>query len=313
MTGKTKALGRGLDALFGDMQTPVLTTRRQPASENPSEKQPPAAAPENAVLYLDIDEIKPNGMQPRQTFDAETIEELAASIETYGVIQPILVKKTDLGYELIAGERRWRAARKAGLREIPSIVKNVTSEENALIALIENMQREDLNPLEEAGAYRTIIGKYRMTQEALSRAVGKSRSHIANTLRLLKFPEEILEYLRTGALSQGHANALGAVRDEATQQKIAERIVRNGLSVREAERICADAAHGREKQKRRPRRDAAKSEDIRRVEEELTSLVGTKVVIKGTRATGSVELQYFEEDGLDEIVEFLRAAGKSRG
>jgi len=313
MTGKKRALGRGLDALFGDAEAFVPASAPASAATAAPAATPKAApqAPENAVLYVGIDEIRPNAMQPRQTFDDEAIDELATSIETYGVIQPVLLKKTELGFELIAGERRWRAARRAGLKAVPALLREVTGEENALIAIIENMQRKDLNPIEEAGAYRNVIDEYGLTQEALARATGKSRSHIANTLRLLKFQDEILEYLRTGVLTLGHANALGAVRDRESQVKFAHRIVKNGLTVREAEKICAESAQTASKPKK-PRRNVRKTEDIRRVEEELTSLLGTKVVISGDEESGSVELRYFQRTGLDEIVEFLREAGMDR-
>jgi len=315
MAGKKKALGRGLGALFEDIETaaPVKEKAAGKAAGRPTAAKPES---ENAVLYIDIDDIRPNEMQPRQAFEPETIDELAASIETYGVIQPVLLRKTKLGYELIAGERRWRAARKAGLRKIPAILREVTEEENALIAIIENMQREDLNPLEEASAFRAVIGQYGMTQEALSRAVGKSRPHIANTLRILKLPPEIQEYLRSGLLSLGHANALGAVRDPQAQIRLAGRAAANTLSVRETEKLCvmeAEASGGAKAKKKTPRKDARKTAEIRRVEEELTSLLGTKVVISGDRESGSVELRYYGPDDLDGIVEFLRNAGERRG
>ena len=341
MAEKKKALGRGLDALFGEIEIAVPAragaggeTPRNPAERNQpktinntdsaagayrkgqDEQAPAAADPENAVLYIDIDDIRPNEMQPRQAFEPESIDDLAASIEAYGVIQPVLLRRTKLGYELIAGERRWRAARKAGLRKIPAILREVTEEENALIAIIENMQREDLNPLEEASAFRAVIEQYGMTQEALSRAVGKSRPHIANTLRLLKLPPEIQEYLRSGALTLGHANALGAVRDSAAQIRLAGRAAANALSVRETERLCAaasDASGGAKARRKAPRKDAGKTAEIRRVEEELTSLLGTKVVISGDRDSGCVELRYYGPDELDGIVEFLREAGEGRG
>ncbi|MDR1796066.1 MAG: ParB/RepB/Spo0J family partition protein [Clostridiales Family XIII bacterium] len=321
MTGKKKALGRGLDALFGDIEVAVPARGSGGKSQGGGAKAgkngggTASEEAENAVLYIDIDNIRPNEMQPRQSFEPEAIEALAASIETYGVIQPVLLKKTKLGYELIAGERRWRAARKAGLKEIPAILREVTGEENALIAIIENMQRENLNPIEEAGAYRMVLDKYDLTQEQVARAVGKSRSHVANTLRVLKFPEELLEYMRVGLLSLGHANAIGALRDPALQLSTAQRIVKNGLTVRESEKLCAQIAEergGNGKKKPSARKAARKGEEIRRVEEDLTSLVGTKVVISGDANSGSVELRYFERTGLDEIVEFLRKAGERR-
>ncbi|MDR3363536.1 MAG: ParB/RepB/Spo0J family partition protein [Clostridiales Family XIII bacterium] len=322
MAGKKQALGRGLNALFGEIETAVPAKKDigagaardggKNAGAKPKTKKPetgmPAAA-ENAVLYIDIDEIKPNSMQPRQSFDSAAIEELAASIETYGVIQPVILKQAKNGYELVAGERRWRAARKAGLRAVPAIVREVTSEENALIAIIENMQRENLNTVEEAMAFRTIIGKYGMTQEALAKAVGKSRPHIANTLRTLHMPPEIVDMLRTGALTLGHANALGAVKETDAQVKLAEKIAKDGLSVREAERLAAAQA---EKKAARAKPISSKTNEIRIVEQELTSTMGAKVVINGNGEKGSVELRYYDRQGLEEIIELLRSAGARR-
>jgi len=332
MSERKKALGRGLGALFGDdITTPVpitpparakTGTGKQAAASKTANttnvaKAKVAAEPasENAILYISIDDIRPNAAQPRKSFAPETIEELATSIKTYGVVQPVLVKKTKLGYELIAGERRLRAARKAGLKTVPAILKKVTKEENALLALIENMQREDLQPLDEAAAYKAVLEEYGMTQEALSKAIGKSRSHIANTLRLLKFPERVLVYLREGKLTLGHANALGAVKTQETLAKLAERIVRESLSVRDAERICSAAAQkeaGKPALRKKPRKDSRKSEEVRRVEEELTSLLGTKVVITGDKAGGAVELRYFDRAGLEDIIELLRKVAERK-
>ena len=295
MAGRKPALGRGLDSLFGDLELNV------PAKEGRVDNN--SAVPENAVLYIGIDDIKPNSMQPRQSFDPETIEELAASIEAYGVIQPVILAKAETGYELVAGERRWRAARKAGLKTIPAIIREVTNEENALIAIIENMQREDLNTIEEATAFKKVISKYGMTQEALAKIIGKSRPYIANTLRTLQLPPEIVEFLRQGELSLGHANAIGALKDSKKQVQLAEKIVKNGYSVREAERLAAQAAN---KKPANTKRKEAKTNDIRIIEQELTSSTGVRVVINGDGEKGSVELRYFDRQGLDEIIDLLR-------
>lgn len=246
MAGKKQALGRGLSALFGEIEVPVPAKNDADAPEEKGKQSKKTleidAETANSVLYIDIDEIKPNAMQPRQSFPAEAIEELADSISALGVIQPLILRKAAVGYEIVAGERRWRAARKAGLRKIPAIVRELSEEENALIAIVENMQREDLNTVEEAMAFKAILEKYGMTQEDLSKAVGKSRPHIANTLRALKLPPDVVEYLRTGELTLGHANALGAVKDHGKLIRIAEKIAKNGLSVREAERLAQEAA-----------------------------------------------------------------------
>ena len=306
MAGKKQALGRGLEALFGEMEVSMPVLEPADSLEDNTQKEEKGEAkatrPKNTVLYIDIDDIKPNSMQPRQNFDPESIEELAASIESYGIIQPVIVSVTELGYELVAGERRWRAARKAGLKTVPAIIREVTNEENALIAIIENMQREDLNTIEEANAYRRVIDKYKITQESLARAVGKSRPHVANTLRALDMPPEIVDMLRAGALSLGHANVLGAIKDIKQQCELAEKVVNKGLSVRETERLAA-FLDGKKPVKKK---QDTKVEEIRIIEQELTSSTGVKVIINGDGEKGNVELRYFDRQGLEEIIDLLR-------
>jgi len=299
MAGKKPALGRGLESLFGDMEISVPAIGSTASGKKDQDS-------ENAILYVDIDEIKPNSMQPRQSFNPESIEDLAASIESYGVIQPVILTKAANGYELVAGERRWRAARKAGLKTVPAIIRKLTNAENALIAIIENMQREDLNTIEEAAAFKAITGKYKMTQEELAKTIGKSRSYVANTIRTLSLPPEIVELLRTGKLTLGHANALGAVKDAGMQIRLAEKIAQNGSSVREAERLAGALMKKKPKETARP---GTKTNDIRIVEQELTSLIGVKVVINGDDEKGSVELRYSDREGLEEIIDLLRKAG----
>ena len=306
MAGKKQALGRGLDALFGDLSTPVPAfIGDQPGEKADKTEGALKNLKENAYYYIDIDEIKPNSMQPRQNFDPEAIDELAASIKSLGVLQPVILKKAKTGFELVSGERRWRAARKAGLKTVPAIVREVTNEENALIAVIENLQREDLNTIEEATAFKTIIGKYGMTQEDLAKAVGKSRPHIANTLRTLQMPPEIVEMLKNGELTLGHANALGAVKDKGKQVGLAVKIAKNGYSVRETERMAAVLA----KPAKPKKKQNEKTNDIRVIEQELTSATGVRVFINGGEDKGSVELRYFDRQGLDEIIDLLRKAG----
>ena len=287
MAEKKKRLGRGFEELFPDIE-PLVSDKGSTETG----------------LVIDIDDIKPNTMQPRKAFDPEKMEELTASIESHGVISPVILRKADEGYELVAGERRWRAARKAGLKKIPAIVCEVTDEESAKVALIENLQREDLNTVEEAAAYQVIIQKYKMTQEDLAKTVGKSRSHIANTLRALQMQEEIVDMLRKGELTLGHANALGAVKDAKEQLELAKKIGKKGLSVREAERLAALF----EKRPGKKNGPGAKTDEIRSVEQELTSATGIRVTIKGNGEKGSVELQYFDRQSLEEIIDLLRSA-----
>jgi len=302
MAGKSTGLGRGLDALFGDseIRVPAKTTK----AGGETGKNTSKTAEGNAYLYVDIDEIKPNKEQPRQVFDQDKLEGLAASIETSGVIQPLILTKAKTGYELVSGERRWRAARIAGLKKVPATVCEVTDEQKALFAIIENMQREDLNTIEEAAAYQAMIQNYGMTQEGLSKAVGKSRPHIANTLRTLGMPAEIIEFLRNGELTLGHANALGSIKDEKRQLVLARKIVKSGLSVREAERL----AGGADKKSVKTREKSANVVEILAVEQELTSATGIRVKIKGSDNKGRVELQYFDRQGLEEIIDLLRGA-----
>jgi ParB family chromosome partitioning protein len=303
---RKNGLGRGLDALFGEINVAVAAVP-EPKHEG---RNVDTGGTESSVLYIDIDAIKPNAMQPRQQFNEENIEGLAESIRLHGVIQPIMLRESGTGYELVAGERRWRAARKAGLREIPAIVRTLSSEENALFAIIENVQREDLNPLEEAGAFRKIMDVYGMTQENISRSVGKSRPYIANTLRLLKLPQEIREMITAGNLTSGHANALGGIKDSEKQLAVARQVVREGLSVREVELLAAKLS-GKQKEaaavKAKPRR---KNEEIRRVEEELTGLIGTRVTINSNGKNGVVEIHYYSRDELEGLIDDFRAMRK---
>ena len=311
MAGKKPALGRGLDSLFGDIETIVSVNKDgEPGAVtgNPADRGGNAPGTVNRPdIFVDIDEIKPNAMQPRQVFDPEKIDELAASIEAHGVIQPVLLRKAENGYELVTGERRWRAARKAGLKSIPAVIREVSDEENALFAIIENMQREDLNTIEEAAAYQGIIQRYGMTQEGLARAVGKSRPYIANTLRALSMQDEIVEMLRSEVLTLGHANALGSVKDAERQLELAKKIAKHGLSVREAERLAALA----EKNPVKRETKTVRSDEIRMVEQELTSVTGVRVKINGTSEKGNVELRYYDRQGLEEIIDLLRKAGTS--
>jgi ParB family chromosome partitioning protein len=301
MAEKKKALGRGIAALMGETAEsvparPIAAARTGDGAE----------ISENTIVYIDIDDIRPNRTQPRTHFDEGSIEELALSIGAHGILQPVILRKTDFGYELVAGERRWRAARKAGLRAVPSIVRSIGEEENALIALIENVQREDLNAAEEAVAFSAIIGSRGLTQEELAAAVGKSRSYIANTIRILKLPKKIVEYIREGMLTAGHANALGMLKNEEKQLEAAKIMVKKGLSVREAERLCSEDSRERRKPSRPKREDTRKSRDMLAVEEELTSSFGTRVVIVPEKRGGKIELHYYNRDGLEELIELLR-------
>ena len=302
-TQRKKALGKGLDALFGEINIPVSVDSAQ--QEGISQES-------GRIVYIDIDDIKPNSMQPRQDFNEESIQSLADSIRQHGVIQPLMLQKSSNGYELVAGERRWRAARTAGLKEVPSFVRELSQEENALFAIIENVQREDLNPMEEAIAFRNVMDTYGITQEGLSKSIGKSRPHIANTLRILKLPAPVQELLSHGQLTLGHANAIGGMADKQKQTEAAMQIVRESLSVREAEALTAKI-NGKEASGKKKAQSRKKSEDIRRVEEELTSLFGTRVTLGSNGKSGVIEIHYYSRDELDGLIDELRILKRQQG
>jgi ParB family chromosome partitioning protein len=320
-----RVLGRGLGALFEDISIippdngdghysddgEKLPRKKSARDGDRDENTGDGGASENIndlrrsdITYVPIDDIKPNSAQPRRYFEEESLEELASSIQKHGLIQPIMVKRGSAGYELVAGERRWRAARKAGLKEIPSIIRDVSAEENALFALIENIQREDLNPMEEARAYRSIMDDYEFTQEDVAKSVGKSRPYVANTLRLLKLPEKVREYISEGKLSAGHANAIGSVKEDEAKLRLAERIMREGLSVREAEELSRTIS-GRADKERKPKGNSEKDPEIKAIEEDLTTLFGTKVTIGKNTSRGTVDIHYYSRDELDGLIEEL--------
>ncbi|MDN5301123.1 MAG: ParB family transcriptional regulator, chromosome partitioning protein [Thermoanaerobacteraceae bacterium] len=252
------------------------------------------------VKDIKISEIRANKNQPRKKFDEEKIRELSDSIKEHGVLQPIIVRKKDGGYELVAGERRWRAAQKAGIEKIPAIIKDLSDADVMEIALIENLQREDLNPLEEAEAYKKLIDEFGMTQEELSKRVGKSRSQIANTVRLLNLDEEIKKLISEEKLTAGHARALLAIEDKKERLKIAKKISESNMSVRETEETVKIKTHEKKKNK---------NQEINPVfidiTEKLQRALGTRVKVKGTEKRGKIEIEYYSEDELERILETI--------
>lgn len=301
MAGTKKGgLGRGLDALFAD--TVPVTREVKPAepSDKSAKKTAEKAEPAEVVQYISIHDIKPNANQPRKVFDEEKIAELASSIKENGVIQPLIVRKKGKSYEIVAGERRWRASVKAELKEIPCIVRELDDEQNMLLAIIENMQREDLNPMEEAEGLNQMIAAYGLTQEQVSRSVGKSRPYISNSLRLLRLPEEIQTMISEGQLSAGHGRALVSIPDEERQILIARKIVKDDLSVRATEKLASEKAETRKRKARKP-----KDPDVARVEEDLKEALGTRVNIKRTGRKGKIEIEFFSRDELERLIEML--------
>ena len=293
---KKKGLGKGLDALFANTEINTKEITISNTVENV----------ENGISYININDIKPNEGQPRKTFDEEKIVELADSIQEHGLIQPIVLRKSGKGYEIVAGERRWRACRKAGLKEVPCIIKELNDEENMLIAIIENMQREDLNPIEEAEGLNQMIVTYGLTQAEVSKSVGKSRPYITNVLRLLKLPEEVRVMVSNGELSSGHARAIVGVSGKAAQIKIAEKIVKEGLSVRETEKLIKEADAPA---KRPAKRKAEKNADVKRVEEDLKAVLGTRVNLAQSGKKGKIEIEYYSREELERLIELLKTLG----
>lgn len=298
MAAKKKGLGRGLDALFAE-QAPVIEPVEKKKEEVTVEKKETVS--ENSIVYININDIKPNENQPRRVFDEEKISELANSIVEHGIIQPLVVRKHNNAYEIVAGERRWRASRKADLKEVPCIVRDFSDEENMLIAIIENMQREDLNPIEEAEGLNQMIKTYGLTQEEVSKSVGKSRPYITNALRLLKLPDEIQALVSEGKITTGHARAIINVENKKIQAEICSKIIIEGLSVRKVEELVAKLGEP----KKQPAKKV-KNTEIVGVENDLKNLFGTKVVIKEKGKKGTISLDYYNLDELNRLIELLK-------
>ncbi|MCX5695901.1 MAG: ParB/RepB/Spo0J family partition protein [Candidatus Omnitrophica bacterium] len=279
-----KALGKGITALIPEKE----------------------AAAKNEILYVQSDQIKPNPFQPREEFNQEHIAELAQSIKEKGVIQPLLVRRRGDNYELIAGERRLRACNLLGLKEIPLIVKDVDDRDALEYALIENIQRESLNPIEEAHAYQHLIDKFQVTQEKISEAMGKARTTIANTLRLLKLPHEIQEELKKGRISFAHGRALLEIEDANTQRRLTQEIISKGLSVRELENLIK--TH-RPKGLRR-RVSSGREPFLAVLEEELQHALSTKVRISKMKKRGHIFIEFYSQEDLERIAKIIRGGNK---
>ncbi|TGV31435.1 ParB/RepB/Spo0J family partition protein [Mesorhizobium sp. M00.F.Ca.ET.186.01.1.1] len=254
------------------------------------------------VKEVSVSEIRPNPYQPRKEFEQSAIDELAHSIREHGIIQPLIVRKSIKGFELVAGERRLRAAKLAGLKQVPVVVKAYTDQQLMEIALIENLQRENLNPLEEAEAYEKLIAHHEYTQEQLAQRIGKSRPHVANMLRLLQLPESIRKLVAATELTMGHARALLSVADENMQMQLAKDVVGKGLNVRQLEELVKQLNVSRETKKKKP----AKNEPILiEMEERLRSRFGTAVKIKKGAKRGKIEIDFYSQEDLQRIIEIL--------
>ena len=260
---------------------------------------------EDRYAEVEIDKVQPNPQQPRTIFDDQSIEELARSIKETGIIQPVLVVPEEDHYRIVVGERRWRAARKAGLRSLPVIIRNLTRDKQLEIQLIENIHREDLNPLEIAQAFQQLSSELGLTQQEIADRVGKDRASVANYLRLLKLPEEIKNYLLEGKLSMGQARAILALEASELQLQAARMVVEKQLSVRETEKLVQ---RYREKPPRAQK--SLEDPDLRAVEEELVRFLGTKVTISGNRNKGAIRIFYFSLDDLNRIYDKIKGAKK---
>lgn len=291
-SAKNRGLGRGLDALFAD----------QASVSEDKEIRGNAEIDENSVVYIGINEIKPNHSQPRKTFNEDKIAELSESILEHGIIQPLVVRRIGENFEIVAGERRWRAARKASFDKVPCIVREFTDEENMLVAIIENMQREDLNPIEEAEGLNQMIKTYGLTQDQVSKSVSKSRPYITNSLRLLKLPESIKNYVSEGKMTTGHARALISVKSETLQLQICKKIIDEGISVRDVEKLVTGEG-------KPPKRKLKKIKNANTVhaERELKDVLGTRVSINQKGKKGTIEIEYYSDGELNRLIDMLKS------
>ena len=290
---KKFGLGKGLNALIPeDTILSTLDTKVEKASD----------IKENVSILIDINLIKSNEDQPRKSFDDEKILELAESIKSNGIIQPLVLKKVDDEYIIVAGERRWRAAKLIGLKEVPAIIMNLTEKQILEISLIENIQREDLNSIEEALAYKKLISDFNLTQEELSKRIGKSRVTITNTLRLLNLSEDVQQYIIEGVISEGHGRALLGITDSKVQCELAQNVIDDKLSVRELELLIR-------KLKTSPTRAKSKAANenpyYKDVTYKLENYFGTKVNITNKNNKGKIEIEYYSEEDLQRILEII--------
>lgn len=278
----SKRLGRGLDALI-----------------------PSVSADDEQVFEVRISELRPNPYQPRKEFDETALKELSQSIEEHGIIQPLVVRKSIRGYEIVAGERRFRAAKMAAVKQVPVVVKDFTEQQVMEIALIENLQREDLNAIEIAQAYKKLMDEFDLTQDQLAAKVGKSRPNVANFLRLLQLPKQVQDYVSRGTLSMGHARTLISLEDEQLQVKLAKRVTSEKLSVRELEDIVQKLQRvSRETKKKKEKK---KDLFLRQYEEKLREKFGTSVNVVQGRNKGKIEITFFSKEDLERILELLES------
>lgn len=292
MAVKKTGLGKGLDSMI------------PPKATSKAAKDKSAVSLKTGETILKINEVEPNRKQPRKFFDEEALKELSESIKQHGIVQPLVVAKQKDYYEIIAGERRWRAAKMAGLKEVPVVIKDYSPQEIMEVALIENIQREDLNPVEEARAYQNLIREYNLKQEEVAERVSKSRSAVTNSLRLLKLSDEVLDMLVEEKITSGHARALLALEDKEQQLSIAEKIVKEKLNVRDIEKLVKNINHP---VKKAPKKELKNDFVYRDMEEKLKQKIGTKVKInRKTEDKGKIEIEYYSQDELEKIVAYFK-------
>lgn len=296
-----KGLGKGLDSLIADKVSTKPETKKE------KEKKPESEHPADAVM-MDINKVEPNREQPRKKFDEDALLELAESIKQFGVLQPLLVQERDNYYEIIAGERRWRAAKLAGIKEIPVIIKKLTEQEIMEISLIENIQREDLNPIEEALAYKRLLTEFHLKQDEVAERVSKSRTAVTNAMRLLKLNEKVQQMVIDEMLTTGHARALLGIEDQEKQYIVAQKIFDEKLSVRDTEKLVKNIQNEKKTKKEETKKIDPKLEAIYHdLEEQMKGILGTKVSIQPRDAKkGKLEIEYYSQDELDRIIDLLR-------
>lgn len=315
MAVKKSGLGKGLDSLIPSGGSKVKKTTALKENDNPEvvekivEKVVEKVVEKPVELKMKINDVEPNREQPRKKFDEDALVELSESIKQFGILQPLLVAKKDDYYEIIAGERRWRAAKLAGLKEIPVIIKDFSDQEIVEISLIENIQRENLNPIEEALAYRRLMEEFHLKQDEIAERVSKSRTAVTNSIRLLKLDERVQKMVIDEMLSTGHVRALLAIEDKEFQYSIAQRIFDEKMSVRETEKLVKEIQNPKSPAKKK-QTDQQLQIVYQQLEEKIKSIIGTKVAIKyANKDKGKIEIEYYSQAELERIVELLETIG----
>ena len=284
--GKKFALGKGLSALI------------------PEEVVVESGQDKKSGTLIPLNEIKNDNNQPRKSFDNDKIAELTESIKTHGIIQPLILRKSDDGfYIIVAGERRWRAAKMAGLKDVPAIVMELSEKEVLEISLIENIQRQDLNPIEEALAYKKLLSEFELTQEELSKRIGKSRTAITNTMRLMNLDSRVQQYIIEGIITEGHGRALLGIKDEEIQYELSQKVIDENLSVRELERLVKKIVEGKNKEEKSAITEL--NPYYKEIKNQLQNYFGTKVNISNKNSKGKIEIEYYSEDDLQRILDII--------